>query len=593
MYMKNFKYLSIISICILIVFSSCIDDFLDREPRNIISDENVWSSESAIEAYMAYMYDAVQVEPHSWLLSYDTQGSYTDETMRGYSWGAPYTPTFADNFMENGTWNSSYANIRRINEFIELMPNSDVVSDRLKERYIAESYFLRAFHYFNLAKRFGGVPIIEEVQEYTGDNIEELKVPRNTEDETWSFVAEDLDRAISGLPESYGSAEKFRATKYAALALKSRAMLYAGSVSKYGDVQLNGLVGISSDKAKTYFEKSLTASQEIINSGNYSLYEAHDDKAENYQSLFLDQGLHEEAIYVKAASSPDKAHSFDYFMAAPSYKIDWGTNAGPTLELVEEYDYIDGSPGVLKTKDENGNPIYYDNADDIFKNKDPRFFASVLYPNAPWQNSRVEIRRGIIGSDGKKQEASSFGELFPEDESLTISGKDGLVIQGDCSRTGFYLKKYMHPVDRLEQNTVETNSLIFRYGEILLNFAEASVELGKNQEALEKLNEVRKRAGIKTKTSVSIDDVRRERRVELAFENHRYWDLVRWRQAHIVMNNTRFSALIPWLDYKTGKYIFEKDVNTTNLAKTFLNKNYYQPIPGIDQNEMLEQNPGF
>ena len=595
--MKSLKLLIILAVSGLFSFTSCINDFLDRKPLDVISDDNVWSSESAIQAYMAGMYEKVFVEPHGWLINWGTLGHYTDESMRSYSWGHPYTPTFSNSFMsndqsDNNLWGSAYKDIRIVNEFFQKIPDANIAED-LKTRYIAEGHFIRAFYYFSLVKRFGGVPLIKEVQEYTGGNIDELKVARNTEEETWNFIAEECDLAIAGLPESYAATDQFRATKYAAAALKSRAMLYAGSISKYGNLQLNGLVGIPADKANSFFEKSMAASEMIIQSGQYSLYEKNDDKAANYQNLFLDKTLHEEAIYVKAYAVPDKGHNFDYAMAAPSFKIDWGTNTSPTLELVEAYEYTDGTPGTLKTEDASGNPIFYDNADDIFKDKDPRFFASVLYPNCPWQNNVLEIRRGIIGSDGVKVEATAFADKFPEDPSLTTSGKDGLVMQGDCSRTGFDIKKFMDPNNRVEQDRSETNFMVFRYAETLLNYAEAAVELGKGSQALPRLNEVRKRAGIKEKSGITIEDVRHERQVELAFENLRFWDLVRWRTATKVMNNTMFSALIPWMDYKTRKYTFEKGPNTMQLPKTFLDKNYYQPIPEVEKNDLLVQNPGF
>lgn len=586
--MKRLKSIAIIAVSGLLSLSSCINDFLDRQPLDVISDDNVWTNESAIQAYMAGMYEGMFVEPHGWLLNWGTLGHYTDESMRSYSWGHPYTPTYPDDFL--GQW--EYSKIRVVNEFLQKIETASI-SEELKNRFIAEAHFIRAFDYFTMAKRYGGVPLVKEPQEYTGSNIEELKIPRDTEEATWNFIAEECDLAIAGLPEEYGAADQFRATKYAALALKARAMLYAGSVSKYGSVQLNGLVGISADKAPSYFEKSLKASETIINSNKYALYQKDDDKTANFQNLFLDKTLHEEAIFVKAFAVPDKGHNFDYAMAAPSFKIDWGTNTSPTLELVEAFEYTDGTPGTLKTTDENGNPIYYDQADDIFKNKDPRFFASILYPNAPWQNSTVEIRRGIIGSNGEKVEATAFADKFPEDPTLTTSGKDGLVMQGDCSRTGFYIKKFMDPNNRVEQDRSETNFMVFRYAETLLNYAEAAMELGRPADALAKLNEVRKRAGIKEKTSVTLEDVRHERQVELAFENLRYWDLIRWRTATKAMNNTMFSALIPWMDYKTRKYLFEKGPNTLNLPKTFLDKNYYQPIPGVAQNDLLIQNPGY
>lgn len=577
-----------IIICFPLFMSSCINDFLDRKPLDVISEDNVWGNANAIQAYMVGMYDEVFVEYHNWQLNAGFFSHYTDEAMRSYSWGAPYTPTFGDSYI--GQW--EYSKIRKINDFMLSIPNA-TIDESLKEQYLAEAYYLRAFNYFVMAKRYGGVPLIKEAQQYDGSDMEVLRVPRSTEDETWVFIAEDLDRAISVLPESYDASNQFRATKYAACALKSRAMLYAGSISRYGNVQLNGLVGIPSDKANSYFSQSLAASEAIIQSGEFALYEKEADKVANFQQLFLDESMHEEAIYVKAFSVPDKAHSFDYYNAAPSFKIDWGTNTSPTLELVEAFEYTDGRKGTLSVNDASGNPISYDEADDIFEGKDPRFFATILYPNSPWQGSVLEMRRGIINSQGIKIEASAFVDRFPEDESYSVSGKDGLVLQGDCSRTGFYLKKYMDPVNRLEAGRSGQNFLVFRYGEILLNYAEAAMELGRPADALPKLNEVRRRAGIVEKNSATMEDIRNERRVELAFENLRYWDLVRWRIATSVMNNTSFSALIPWLDFRSKKYIFEKGPNTLNLNKTFLEKNYYQPIPGVNQNEQLIQNPGF
>jgi hypothetical protein len=585
---RKFLYLIITGLCL--TFNSCIDDFLDRKPLDIISDADVWGNESAILAYVANMYDNVQVEQHDWrMASSGFLGHYTDESLRAYTWGIPYSPTFPDDYLSN--W--EYSKVRIINEFIEKIVDA-AVDQSAKDRYLAEAYFLRAFNYFVMVKRYGGVPLLKETQKYDGTNIEELKVPRSTEEEIWNFIAEDLDRAIAGLPETNASSEQFRATRYAAYALKSRAMLYAGSIARYGRVQLNGLVGIPADRANSYFSLSLAASDAIINSGIYSLYDRNeDDRAANFQNLFVDRTLHEEAIFVKAYSA-DKGHSFDYYTAPESFKLSYGNNIGPTLELVESFEYTDGRPGILVTDDAGGNPIYYDSPEAIFEGKDPRFFASVMYPNSPWQGNYVVIRRGIIGSDGVKVPAVGFSDKFAEDPSYTIAGKDGMPLTGDATRTGFLLKKYLDPVNPgLEQGRSTTNFLVFRYGETLLNYAEAAVELSRPNDALPKLNAIRNRAGIQPKTSVTMDDIRHERKVELAFENHRYWDLVRWRTATQVMTNTIFSALLPWLDYKTGKYVFEKAPNTLNSAKTFLERNYYQPIPGVAQNDVLVQNPGF
>jgi len=590
---RNILYIITTFLCLTL--GSCIDEFLERQPKNIISDAAVWGNASAIQAYLANMYENVQMEPHEWQTA--SEGfitHYTDESLRAYTWGIPYNPTFPDAWLNNwsGT-NWEYSEVRIINEFIEKIPAA-TVAETDKAIYLAEAYFLRAFTYFAMVKRFGGIPLIKEAQKYDGTNINDLKTPRSTEEETWNFILEDCDKAIAGLPESYESASQFRATKYAAYALKARAALYAGSIARYGNVQINGLVGIPSDKANQFFNISLAASEAIINSGKYQLYDKNpSDRAANFQNMFIDRTLHEEAIFVKAYSA-DKGHSFDYYTSPESFKVSYGDNIGPTLELAESFEYTDGRPGVFVTEDSKGDPIYYDNPEDIFEGKDPRFFATIMYPNCPWQGGNVVIRRGIIGSDGVKVPAGAYSDKFTEDPSLTLAGKDGMPVQGDATRTGFLLKKYLDPVNlRLASKRSTTNFLVFRYGETLLNYAEAAMELGRAADALPKINAIRARAGIIEKESVTLEDIRHERQVELAFENHRVWDLMRWRISTKVMDNTVFSALIPWLDYKSGKYVFEKGPNTLNSAKTFLEKNYYQPIPGVAQNDALVQNPGF
>jgi len=596
---RKILYMIIAGLCL--TTGSCTDGFLDRKPLNIISDADVWGNESAIQAYLADLYDNVQMETNKTMAmgeGYHTH--FTDESMRGYAWGIQHNPTFPDNFLNcyndvyalgyDDSW--AYAKIRKIHEFMERIPDATIAQSN-KDRYLAEAYFLRAFNYFTMAKRYGGVPLVKEAQKYDGTNGDALQTPRSTEEETWNFIAEDLDKAIAGLPETNVSSEQFRATKYAAYALKARAMLYAGSISRYGNVQLNGLVGISADKATNYFNLSLAASETIINSGKYKLYDKNpDDRAANYQNLFLDQTMHEEAIFVKAYSA-DKGHSFDMMAQPMSIGTGWTCSIGPTLELVEAYEYTDGTSGTLKVNDADGNPIYYDQPDDIFIGKEARFYGTVLYPNASFAGKTLEIRRGIIGSDGVKVTAATIQSLFEEDPSLTLGGKGGM-FSNDATRTGFYLRKYLDPANvNAQKDRSTTNFLVFRYGETLLNYAEAAVELGRPNDALPKLNEIRTRAGVPQKTSVTMDDIRHERQVELAFENLRIWDLIRWRTFSKVCDNTLFSALLPWLDYKTRKYVFDKGPNTLNSAKTFLEKNYYQPIPGVAQNPVLVQNPGF
>lgn len=598
--MKNiYKHISCLLLALAI--SSCNKDFLDRKAQNIIADDAAYGSLSGIQALTATLYNNLPTEDFDYTCE-GNQAAFpsqaTDEAVRSYSWGATLDPILGDEMFP--WW--QYNHVRTVNDFIEKIGTTTSISSELKNRFLAEARFIRAFYYFALVKRYGGVPLITKVQQFNGNNLEELKVPRNKEQEIYEFIGTELDAITDQLPETYSADERYRATRYAAYALKCRAMLYAASIAKYGAVQLNGIVGISGN-AEGYWQKAFDAAALIINSGKFQLYNGYTDKATNFQQLFLTAGdleKNKEIIFVKTYLSPDLAHGFDFFNAPQSFKIDYGCATNPTLELAEEFEYTDGSKGTLKVNDASGAPIVYSNPADLFKNKDPRFVASILHPFAAWQNGILEIRRGVI-DNGVKYTAANLTDTYGSGaNSIPRVGKDGPMISGDPTKTGFYIKKFMDPVNRLNDGRSTTPWTIFRFGEVLLNYAEAAIELGKTAEALNAINQIRDRAGIKQLTSITRDQVRHERKVELAFENHRWWDMCRWRVATDVLNNTQFHSLYPWLMWENGqspanmKYTFEI-VPTPKNTRTFLSRMYYQKIPNgeIDKNSRLVQNPGF
>jgi len=247
----------------------------------------------------------------------------------------------------------------------------------------------------------------------------------------------------------------------------------------------------------------------------------------------------------------------------------------------------------------------YANPADLFADKDPRFKASIMYPNMAWQGGFIELRRGIIDG-GNEITATNLTTNYPSDTDLnkiTVVGKDGPMTVNDPTKTGFYVKKFMDPVNRVAQDHSTTPWVVFRYGEVLLNYAEAAIELGKNGDAFTAIKLIRDRAGIATpftSGSITRDIVRHERRVEMAFENQRWWDLRRWHIADEVLNNTQFHALWPWLMWQPStspanmKYTFEI-VNAPKNTRTFPLKLYYEPIPSgeITKNSNLIQNPGY
>lgn len=575
-----------------LVTFSCTND-LNVAPQNILQDETVFSNESAINAYFASLYNDLPIEDFNFHVyaGFNSQEAHTLPVISDEA-----TTCYNDDRQDIGGGVSlgwwGYDAVRNVNQFIEKISSSTFPKEKIDE-WLGEARFIRAYYYFGMVKRYGGVPLVTTVQNYTGNNLDELKVPRNTEKEIYDFIAQELDESALLLNES---AEPGRANKYVAYALKSRAMLYAATEAKYGTVQLNGLVGISSSDANSYFQLAYDAAQIIISSDKYSLYNKSDDKSANYTSLFLDDASSEN-IFTKQYNYPDKAHWYDLWMLprdGVGSSIGYGSRLNPTLELVESYEYVDGTNGELKFKDSNGNSIEYANPFDIFLNKDPRLDATILLPFGVWKGYTMDVRAGII-DNGQTITSGDYNTLC---NGIHVIGLNGIGGGGEKSQTGFYIRKYLQPgYDKTQVSTwTSSQSFIdFRYAEILLNYAEVAVELGEISDAKMAINLIRDRAGIKEldDAEVTLEKVRHERRIELALEPHRYWDIRRWHIADELLNNTMFSAILPYENLSNNSYIYKN--KTVSNQRTFTPNMYYEMIPSseISKNPNLIQNPGY
>lgn len=584
----------------LLAVAACNDNRLDIAPLNILTADQVLQNESAITAYMASLYNALPMEDHLFFAGGNGNrlANNTDEAISCF--------TDERNGIGDGTWTSwwGYSHVRNVNDLIEKLPQASL-NEENKQRLLGEAYFIRAYYYFAMVKRYGGVPIIKNVQYFTGDNIAELQVPRNREAEVYDFIASDLDSAALLLEENNLSG---RATRQASLALKSRAMLYAASSAQYGNVQLDGIIGIPASRADEYWEAAYQAAEAIITSETHALYnKAPDDKVRNFQDLFLDEENNPEVILARHYSYPDKTHGYDNWVLPFGVRGPDGYSSRmcPTLELVEQFEYVDGSSGELKIEDAGGNPIFYEHPTDLFKDKDPRCLATVIVPFSTFQGAVIDVQAGIY-DQGKKFEAGDYSALYnpethqPDNENgtLHIVGLSGLG-GSEKTQTGFYTRKYLDtslPRSRATYAGSEQQWIDLRYGEVLLNYAEAAAELGRIEDAKWALNEIRARAGIKLLESnqVNVEKVRHERLVELAFENHRWWDYRRWRVSDNIFNNTRFSMLKPYYDLDQNAYRFERGV-AGRFPKTFNVRVYYERIdPGeISKNPNLVQNPNY
>ncbi|MDR1155738.1 MAG: RagB/SusD family nutrient uptake outer membrane protein [Bacteroidales bacterium] len=632
-----------VSMWLMVAATSCTEDVLDKAPLMEYTDVTVWSNVELMEAFLAEQYANTPVMIGDATCSYKTgnvpmnrdgradadrdimDGTYkignsaavqgplltmdlTDETK--YNGGARINLA---GYKANGIsisggvlewWENAYYTIRSLNDFIARAPGSPL-SPELVQTRIAEARFLRAFCYFAMVKRYGGVPLLKEVP--YPDSPDELLYPkRNSEKELWDFIIEETAQIADILPD-ISATDYGRANKWAALALNCRAALYAGSIAQYGTVQLDGLLGMSAGEAAGYYQAACNSAKRIMTEGPFALYNADADKVVNFKNIFLKK-RNSETILAKQHGGIGAGYggltmwSWDIFEAPEPTRWGVGNIHSPYLEMVEEFEYADGRPGTLD-RDAIQQGLW--TMDELWAGREPRFYASVWTNGTPWVGADggyacgsnfIDMHNGLIQPDG-----TILRGLQDTYQGVPTYGAQLTVLRNaNIINPGFGIMKYLDPsADNRNSwfGASTTDYLIFRLAEILLNYAEAAFELGETGEALNAVNEIRDRAGIALLTSIDRDKIRHERKIELAFENHRYWDLRRWREAEDKLTGS-FSGLQYVLDYNTKKFKIEvvEDVEGDRGSPHFYARNYYFPITiartGANPN-LSPENPGY
>ncbi len=594
--MNKIKILLLLSV---FFFTAC-EDVLDKEPLDIISDATVWSDPVLIDDYLNQCYAEMVFAWETPLGSNGAGGpgyyawfqmtemlTISDEARTGWV-GGPKSHWINIAGGVEEWW--GYPTVRKLNIFLENLEPMELDAE-YKQNRMAEARFLRAFCYFNMVKRYGGVPLITRVQQLD-DTDEELYRFRDKEEVIYDFILSEIDAIDDELPDGSG-ADYGRASKYAALALKSRAAMYAGSIATWGNVALDGVVGIPAGAASQYWQTSYDASREIITEGGFVLYNAHADKSTNFRNLFLNEGNSETIFAEQFDGLSGKGHSYDMWMNPWGHHV-WGAgNQGALyLEMVESFDYIDGTPGIIDRDKIAASHAW--TVDELFGNKDPRFKASVYTHGTSWKSGQVILDYHV--------------DTETPDGVTNVGAYKGVLCATPTAPTPFGILKYLDEAERafvMERNHSDTDYMIFRLGEILLNYAEAAIELGKDGDALWAVNELRKRAGMPEHAAISRDLVRKERKVELAFEGNRYWDLRRWRVAKTELSHV-FHGLRFTLDGSsfdegaynvlTAKYKLTIQDNIDGIpAPYFDDKHYYLPISlgRTANNANMIENPGY
>ena len=587
------------------LFSSCEKVLLDKEPIDIISDAVLWEDERLVEAYMenaisrmSFLFmEGVRRGQSNWTRSWNvweihTIAQISDECRTSRSW-RPEVKTLGTGKVNEGGNNFQqwwgYDQIRIFNDIIGHMETSPL-DEEAKTRLTTKSRWFRAMCYFAMVKRYGGIPLITTAQS-VDDPESELFQPRAKEVDIYDFILDEMDAIIPDMPleEKTGLP-----SVWAAYAVKSRAALFAASSAAFAPVQLDGVVGIPDSEATRFWQESYDASKHIIDNGPFALYnKTPDDKVKNYKDMMIDEDNNPESIFALSFEGKREVgynHAWDNFTFPQGFSAWQGGCLCAYLDMIEAYDNIDGSPGTFdRATYENG--LW--TAEEMFANKEPRFHADIVTQGSAWQGQTLDFYTHLILPDG-----SEISGLNNSHEGVPATGG---AHRANGGVTGFNAIKFCDESNIMPSTgDSEQDFKVFRLGEILLNHAEAAIELGLTDEGLTYINQIRERAGVALIGTADRDAVRHERRIELAWEMHRWFDLRRWRTAEAEISGPN-TALNYKLDYNsvaagTPKYkITVLDNVDGGNQKYFPEKLYYLPITPnrISNNPLLVENPGY
>lgn len=603
------KNILVAFIIVLFSFSSC-SDFLEREPDTILSDDQVFGDAVMIKSVLANFYGRI-----TWGQHINDNHAYTILDEASKSDGGPDTRR---GFEDNRWRVYDYTLLRNLNQFLKGVRETEVLDVETQRQLEGEARFIRAWLYFNMGRGMGGMPIVgDEIFEYVpGMDITVLQYPRSTEAELYDYIISECEAIKNFLPTE-PSVNGARATKWAALMLKARAAVYAGSIANYNNKMPNpistpgGEVGIPANLANEYYQTALDAAEEVINSGQYELQLTRpDDRGRSFYEALSVKENNTEVIWARDYKYPGQTNGFTQFNIPASHAEDIDrAYGGPILNLVEDFEYINERNGEIKIQDENGDYIFYDNPEDAFANKDPRLWGTVIYPGAVFKGSTVVLQAGqkYLENGEWKTITSTPGETDENGTLITATNGPNQSNDQYVNKSGFFYRKFMDETPSASTRGRRSEMWFprFRFAEAVLIASEAALELGQSDKALTYINMVRERAGIQALETITFNDIVQERRVEFAFEDHRYWDLKRWRLAHQIWNGIQNDeraqqfVLFPYLindpgNPNHGKWVFDKfPTHMSPYPRHFEMRNYYNFIDQgwINNNPKLVRNP--
>lgn len=664
---------------------------MDIPPKNIVTSDDLLSSESGMDIYMARMYSIMPFEDfkylpergisnfNGWLAGFGFEGIGENVNRDGY----------CRSFTGEGDvyWGKAFELLRDANFLIENLPNyRGTYPEITYNDYLGEAYFVRAYVFYALAKRFGGIPLVIRVINYPAET-DLLEVPRASEEETWDQICADFDKAIELMMPK--SPKRGYANKYVALAVKSQAMLYAGSVAKYNETVPGRLTGLgqktgvrvigfdaatAAEASKRYFTEAYKAANEVIQNGGYSLYKkkwAEGDREAIRQNMIdmISDTDSPENIWIREYLYPTTTHSFDAYNAPYVFRSPLSSAMCPTADFVELFEGFDRYPdGSLKVTTGNSNSegtyIMYDNIGDFYKNAEPRLLSYLIIPGDQFKGQKMEIYAGVytgttpvrplLNDYSYQGQAQNYQNLdiakgdnptlymtpdpnnhkivkLPDGSEMKASGANGPFYNfAESAMTGLLARKWLKddPSFTAREGNSDQHYILVRYAEVLLNAAEAAVELslagvaspdGSDMlgVATDVINDIRRRAGatlLSGKLTGSIEsrnEVRKERRKEIAMETNIKWDLRRWRvqdydnrdgfwgetrdkDKFSSNSHYRFRGIYPFYSAQDKKWFYDVRFECISHKEFDYNTiDYYFGIPGgeVVKSPVIDQQP--
>ncbi len=586
----------IITIAFAGILLSC-NKVLDVSPQSEISDNDAWRDPALVETFINNIYRNIDNPPNGGdgvLI-----GQYVDEMHdQWYSFYEFHNSLLTPDFLGaydwfHAVWGDFYKNIRSCNIFLE---NIDKVpfnesQNALKDRMTGEVIFLRAFLYHQLTSLYGGVPLITKAYTLNDD----FEIERSSYKDCIDFIAGECDKAAALLPLSHSGDNIGRATKGAALALKSRTLLYAASdlhnVTVFPGYAHQELLGYTDGNRQERWTAAKNAAKAVIDLNKYKLFKGDPSPGDsiplNLQGIFLTKQTSED-IFVRFYAIKTRDNRLGKVAGPNGYHL-YGEDT-PVGEMVDDYEMADGS-----AFDWN-NPVH---AAQPYKNREPRFYADILYEGAYFKPRPKDVQPldplGVIQVGiWEKWDAGSNQKV----EVYGLDSRKSVIDNFNGGFTGYYLRKLIDPAVDAQYSSQDVPWRYIRYAEILLNYAEACIELGEEDEARTYINKVRKRAGMPDVTASGAllrEKCRHERRIELAFEDHRFFDVRRWLIGPEAYQ--QLSGVLPVYKLLPDKTTATIPVITPIVVQesNWLDKAYFFPISRdeMNKNSLLVQNPDY